>query len=54
MTENILLGQIARVGTGVVELLLDEEKLKDAQEMPEYGGGMMGGEDDGMGGGGGG
>lgn len=23
--------QVARVGTGVVELLLDEEKLKDAQ-----------------------
>ena len=45
VTENILLGQIAQVGTGVVELLLDEEKLKDAQEMPElmggYGGDMM-------------
>jgi len=53
VTENILLGQIARVGTGVVELMLDEEKLQNAQEMPEYGG-MMGGEDDGMGGGGGG
>ena len=30
---------MARVGTGVVELLLDEEKLKNAQEvaMPELG-----------------
>jgi DNA-directed RNA polymerase II subunit RPB1 len=30
VTENIMLGQVAKVGTGIVELLLDEEALKNA------------------------
>jgi DNA-directed RNA polymerase II subunit RPB1 len=30
VTENIMLGQLARVGTGMVDLLLDFDKLKDA------------------------
>lgn len=35
VTENIMLGQLARVGTGMVDLLLDFDKLKGAID---YGG----------------
>ena len=35
VTENIMLGQLARVGTGMVDLLLDFDKLKGAMD---YGG----------------
>lgn len=32
VTENIMLGQLARVGTGMVDLIIDHEKLKHAIE----------------------
>jgi len=33
VTENIMLGQIAKAGTGIVELILDETKLANAVEV---------------------
>ena len=43
VSENIMLGQMARVGTGYFDLLLDAEKCKHGMEIPtNIGGGMMG------------
>ncbi|KAJ3342246.1 DNA-directed RNA polymerase II subunit rpb1 [Entophlyctis luteolus] len=38
VSENVILGQLAEIGTGSFEVLLDEEKLKDAHEFqdPSY------------------
>jgi DNA-directed RNA polymerase II subunit RPB1 len=33
VTENIMCGQLSRIGTGCVDLILDQEKLKDAIEV---------------------
>ncbi|KAG5185243.1 hypothetical protein JKP88DRAFT_271988 [Tribonema minus] len=35
VTDNIMLGQLAQVGTGCMDLLLDEERLKDAVNTKE-------------------
>merc|ERR1719498_1820907 len=32
VTENIMMGQLARVGTGIVDLLVDYDKLQNAIE----------------------
>ena len=43
VSENIMLGQLARIGTGSFDLLLDAEKCKLAMEIPtNIGGAMMG------------
>jgi DNA-directed RNA polymerase II subunit RPB1 len=43
VSENIMLGQLAKVGTGYFDLLLDAEKCKHGMEIPtNIGGGMMG------------
>ena len=34
VSENIMLGQLARIGTGCFDLLLDAEKCKVAMEIP--------------------
>ncbi|KAJ3392421.1 DNA-directed RNA polymerase II subunit rpb1 [Entophlyctis sp. JEL0112] len=38
VSENVILGQLAEIGTGSFEVLLDEEKLRDAHEFqdPSY------------------
>jgi hypothetical protein len=43
VTENILLGQLAPMGTGEFDLLLDEERLKEAYEIqaPQFDMGYM-------------
>ena len=33
VTENIMCGQLSRIGTGCVDLILDQDQLKDAQEV---------------------
>ncbi|RYH23446.1 hypothetical protein EON65_17730 [archaeon] len=33
VTENVMLGQLARVGTGIVDLMMNQEKLKDATDI---------------------
>ena len=43
VSENIMLGQLARIGTGCFDLLLDAEKCKHGMEIPtNIGAGMMG------------
>ncbi len=43
VSENIMLGQLARIGTGAFDLLLDAEKCKFGMEIPtNVGVGMMG------------
>ncbi|XP_073991699.1 RNA polymerase II subunit RpII215 [Rhodnius prolixus] len=42
VSENIIMGQLPRMGTGCFDLLLDAEKCKDGIEIP-MGGGAMGG-----------
>ena len=34
VSENIMLGQLAKIGTGCFDLLLDPEKCKHAMEIP--------------------
>lgn len=34
VSENIIMGQLPRMGTGCFDLLLDAEKCKDALEIP--------------------
>ena len=36
VTENIMCGQLAKIGSGCIDLMLDQEKLKEAKET-EYG-----------------
>ena len=44
VSEAIMLGQLARIGTGSFDLLLDAEKCKYGMEIPtNVGAGMMGG-----------
>lgn len=46
VSENIMLGQLAKIGTGCFELLLDAEKCKYGMEIPtNMGPGIMGGKD---------
>lgn len=33
VTENVMLGQLGKLGTGIVDLLVDQEKLKDATDI---------------------
>ncbi len=43
VSENIMLGQLAKIGTGSFDLLLDAEKCKHGMEIPtNIGGGVMG------------
>jgi len=42
VSEAIMLGQLARIGTGCFDLLLDAEKCKYGMEIPTNIGGMMG------------
>ncbi|KAH3803789.1 hypothetical protein DPMN_132057 [Dreissena polymorpha] len=45
VSEAIMLGQLARIGTGCFDLLLDAGKCKYGMEIPNtMGPGMMGGE----------
>ncbi|XP_046374548.1 DNA-directed RNA polymerase II subunit RPB1-like [Haliotis rufescens] len=49
VSENIMLGQLAKIGTGCFDLLLDAEKCKYGMEIPTAGGsGMMSGAGTGM------
>ncbi|XP_052784228.1 DNA-directed RNA polymerase II subunit RPB1-like [Mya arenaria] len=49
VSEAIMLGQLARIGTGCFDLLLDAEKCKYGMEIPtNIGAGMMGGVGTGM------
>ncbi|KAL4220549.1 DNA-directed RNA polymerase II subunit RPB1 [Mactra antiquata] len=49
VSEAIMLGQLARIGTGCFDLLLDAEKCKYGMEIPtNVGAGMMGGVGTGM------
>ena len=42
VSENIMLGQMAKLGTGAFDLLLDAEKCKHGMEIPtNVGGGMI-------------
>ena len=34
VSENIMLGQLARIGTGSFDLMLDADKCKDGMELP--------------------
>ena len=44
VSENIMLGQLAKIGTGCFDLLLDAEKCKEGMEIAtNVGYGMMGG-----------
>ena len=45
VSENIMLGQLARIGTGSFDLMLDAEKCKYGMEIPTnlVGGGLMAG-----------
>ncbi|BES92171.1 Hypothetical protein polymerase [Nesidiocoris tenuis] len=40
VSENIIMGQLPRMGTGCFDLLLDAEKCKEGIEIPMAGGGM--------------
>ncbi|ELU15060.1 hypothetical protein CAPTEDRAFT_170227 [Capitella teleta] len=42
VSENIMLGQLARIGTGCFDLLLDAEKCKHGMEIPTHIGAGMG------------
>lgn len=42
VSEAIMLGQLARIGTGAFDLLLDAEKCKYGMEIPTNIGAMMG------------
>lgn len=43
VSENIMLGQLAKIGTGCFDLLLDAEKCKLGMEIPtNIGGGVLG------------
>lgn len=42
VSEAIMLGQLARIGTGCFDLLLDAEKCKYGMEIPQTFGAMMG------------
>jgi len=42
VSEAIMLGQLARIGTGSFDLLLDAEKCKYGMEIPNNIDGMMG------------
>ena len=43
VSENIMLGQLAKIGTGSFALMLDAEKCKEGMEIPtNIGGSMMG------------
>lgn len=43
VSENIMVGQLARIGTGSFDLLLDAEKCKYGMEIPtNVGPGMLG------------
>ena len=43
VSENIMLGQLAKIGTGSFDLMLDAEKCKEGMEIPtNIGGSMMG------------
>ena len=43
VSENIMLGQLSKIGTGCFDLLLDAEKCKHGMEIPtNIGGGVMG------------
>ena len=42
VSEAIMLGQLARIGTGCFDLMLDAEKCKYGMEIPTNIGGMMG------------
>ena len=35
VTENIMCGQLSKIGTGCIDLILDQEKLKDAKELEQ-------------------
>jgi len=37
VTENIMMGQLGRLGTGMIDVLMDDEKLKEAIEHEGYG-----------------
>ena len=44
VSENIMVGQLAKIGTGAFDLLLDAEKCKLGMEIPtNIGAGMIGG-----------
>ena len=43
VSEAIMLGQMARIGTGCFDLLLDAEKCKHGMEIPQNMGPGMGG-----------
>lgn len=44
VSENVMLGQLAKIGTGCFDLLLDAEKCKEAMEIPQgIGAGALGG-----------
>lgn len=42
VSEAVMLGQLARIGTGCFDLLLDAEKCKYGMEIPQTFGAMMG------------
>ena len=43
VSENIMLGQLSKIGTGCFDLLLDAEKCKHGMEIPtNIGGGVIG------------
>lgn len=42
VSEAVMLGQLARIGTGCFDLLLDAEKCKYGMEIPTNIGGIMG------------
>ena len=43
VSENIMLGQLSKIGTGCFDLLLDAEKCKHGMEIPTHiGGGVVG------------
>lgn len=49
VTENIMMGQLARVGTGIVDLLLDYDKLKHAIDYNSGKDGLLRGEGENIG-----
>ena len=49
VTENIMMGQLARVGTGIVDLLLDYDKLKHAIDYNSGKDGLLRGEGENVG-----
>lgn len=42
VSENIMLGQLAKAGTGCFDLVLDSEKCKDGMEIPAHMGAVVG------------